>query len=184
MNAKILITGPPRCGKSTLISKLINYYSKKNYIIRGFLTPEVKKDEIRIGFDVINILTGKKARLARIGSYKTRFKLGKYKIFIDEFEEIISNLDLNENEKRSLIIIDEIGKMELFSIKFQNILKRIFNSNISILATIGQKLSHPLNDYILKIPGVVLFNLTSQNQQKLFQEIISILKKTFSQKNY
>ena len=174
MIPKILITGPPRCGKSTLISKLIDHYSERNYIIHGFLTPEVRKDGIRIGFDVLNILTGKKARLARIGNYKTRFKLGKYKIFIDEFEELISNLEQNIEKERTLIVIDEIGKMELFSTKFQDILRSIFRSNIPILATIGLKLNHPIKDYILKIPEVTLFNLTRQNQQKIFQKIITI----------
>lgn len=174
MIPKILITGPPRCGKSTLISKLIDYISKKNFIIHGFLTPEVRKDATRIGFDVLNILTGKKARLARIGNYKTRFKLGKYKIFIDEFEELISNLEQNIEKERTLIVIDEIGKMELFSTKFQDILRSIFRSNIPILATIGLKLNHPIKDYILKIPEVTLFNLTRQNQQKIFQKIITI----------
>ena len=43
MSKKILITGPPRCGKSTLISKLLSYYFKKNYVIWGFQTPEARK---------------------------------------------------------------------------------------------------------------------------------------------
>ncbi|MFW9988471.1 MAG: nucleoside-triphosphatase, partial [Candidatus Odinarchaeota archaeon] len=51
MTKKILITGPPRCGKSTLISKLINYYTnEKNFMIFGFLTPEVRERGNRIGF--------------------------------------------------------------------------------------------------------------------------------------
>ena len=47
MRYKALITGPPRCGKSTLIQKLITYYLENNYKISGFLTPEVieKKKE-------------------------------------------------------------------------------------------------------------------------------------------
>ena len=58
--AKILITGPPRCGKSTLISKLTTHYEKLGREIRGFLTPEIKHDGKRIGFDVLDIETNKK----------------------------------------------------------------------------------------------------------------------------
>ena len=73
MNPKILITGPPRCGKSTMISKLIEFYSKKNYKFYGFLTPEVKKINKREGFDVQDIHSKERFPLARIGNYKTGF---------------------------------------------------------------------------------------------------------------
>ncbi len=176
MKPKILITGPPRCGKSTLISKLIEHYSKKNYVIFGFKTPEVRNnDGNRVGFDLEDIFSGKKTQLARIGNYKTQFKLGKYRIFIDKFEKLILKLELIQNKKVDLIVLDEIGKMELFSRKFQEFVKKIFRSNISIIATIGKKMQHPLKDYILNVPEVILFNLTRQNQQKVFQEIISMI---------
>ncbi|MFX1481509.1 MAG: nucleoside-triphosphatase, partial [Promethearchaeota archaeon] len=57
MKIKILITGPPRSGKSTLIVKLIKYFTKREFSIYGFLTPEVKEDNHRIGFDVEDIYT-------------------------------------------------------------------------------------------------------------------------------
>ena len=181
MTSKILITGPPKCGKSTLISKLIEHYSKKNYIVRGFTTPEIKEKNNRIGFDIFDIFSGKKGKLARIGSYKTRFKLGKYSIFIEEFEEMIKEslenlISSSETAKPvDLICLDEIGKMELFSEKFQALIKKLFQSNISIIATIGQKIQHPVKDYILNLPGVFLFNLTRQNQQMIYDKIVSLI---------
>jgi nucleoside-triphosphatase len=64
MDEKILITGPPRCGKSTLISRLIKYYSvEKNYKVYGFLTPEVREKGNRIGFDIMDIASGKTSPL-------------------------------------------------------------------------------------------------------------------------
>ena len=174
MTSKILITGPPRCGKSTLISKLIDYYKKKDYIIHGFLTPEVREVGKRIGFDIRDISSGKKARLARTGNYRTRYKVGKYNVFIEEFELIITNLNLDIGGEKTLIVIDEIGKMELFSQKFQNILKNLFKSNIPVLATIGLKLKHSIKDFILDLPDVMVFNLSRQNFDKIFEEIISI----------
>ena len=175
MSSKILITGPPRCGKSTLISKLIDYYRKKNSIIRGFLTPEVKKEGNRIGFDIVDIYSGEKARLARAGNYNTHNRIGKYNVFIEEFEKMISNLNFNKVDERDLIIIDEIGKMELFSQKFQNILRTLFSSDIPILATIGLRITHPIKDFLMNLPKLLLIHLTRQNFEKIFEEIISIM---------
>jgi len=77
--------------------------------------------------------------------------------------------------KGELLVIDEIGKMELFSRKFQNLINEFFHSDTKIIATIGQKIEHPLKDSLLKIPEVVVFTLSHQNQQEIFQRIIAII---------
>lgn len=176
MTEKILITGPPRCGKSTLISKLIEYYNnEKNYTIHGFLTPEIREKGDRIGFDIVDIYSGKTSQLARVGDFKTKYKLGKYNVFIQEFDKYIEdNLSLEE-KTIDLIVIDEIGKMELFSDKFQDFIKNIFSLKISILATIGLKLSHPLKTYLLNLPSVLLLNLNKRNSQLVFEKVISLI---------
>ena len=176
MTEKILITGPPRCGKSTLISKLIEYYNnEKNYTIRGFLTPEIRERGNRIGFNIVDIYTEKISQLARVGDFKTKYKLGKYNVFLEEFDNYIEdNLSL-EGKTIDLIVIDEIGKMELFSKKFQNFIKNIFSLKISILATIGLKLSHPLKTYLLNLPSVLLLNLNKRNSQLIFEKVISLI---------
>ena len=176
MVAKILITGPPRCGKSTLISKLIDYYiNEKNFTIYGFLTPEVREKGNRIGFDIIDIFTRNRSYLARVGDFKTKYKLGKYNIFIKEFNEYLEKI-LNLEEKNvNLVIIDEIGKMELFSQKFQNFIKILFASKMAIIATIGLKLNHPLKNYLLNLPSIQLFNLNRRNSQLIFEKVISLI---------
>jgi nucleoside-triphosphatase len=175
MNRKILITGPPRCGKSTLISKLIEYYTIKNYSIYGFLTPEVKKSGNRIGFDIQDIFLKEREKFARIGNDNTPNKLGKYGIFLEGLEKIISNFETIILHEIDLFVVDEIGKMELFSKKFQDFITRIFASNLSILATIGLTVKHPIKDHLLNLPYVKLFNLDRSNFQKTYQKIILML---------
>ncbi|MFX1315258.1 MAG: NTPase [Promethearchaeota archaeon] len=175
MIRKVLITGPPRSGKSTLIIKLIDYFSKSKYKIQGFLTPEVRRNKNRIGFDIEDISSRERGKLSRIGDFNTNYKLGRYSIFIKEFEKIISKLEDIESKKVDLIIIDEIGKMELFSKKFQDLINKLFHSDMKIIATIGQRIQHPLKDSLLKISELVLFTLTSQNHQEIFKKIITII---------
>ena len=175
MSSKILITGPPRCGKSTLISKLIKYLSERNSIIYGFLTPEVREHGNRIGFDIVDIFSEEKSQLARVGNFNTKFKLGKYNVFIEEFDRYIENTLKIEGKTVDLIVIDEIGKMELFSEKFQDFIKMIFTSDIAIIATIGLNLNHPLKTYLLNLPSILLMNLNRQNSQRIFKEVISLI---------
>jgi len=182
MDAKILITGPPRCGKSTLIQKIIKNL-KGEFLLYGFLTPEVRKNGKRIGFDVEDINSDMRIPLARKGAYSSQYILGSYKIFIDKFNQYLNNnissvldkLDSHKNLK-PILIVDEIGKMELFSELFQTILKTIFKSKLCIIATIGQKMKHPIKDFILNIPSIKLFKLSRNNQQEILREILTILK--------
>ena len=174
MNIKILITGPPRCGKSTLVKKLIDHFTSKGVKVFGFLTPEIMKDGNRIGFDVEEIHSKKRKRLARRGNYDAPFKLGRYCVFLEEFNEIISQLETVNLETADLLVIDEIGKMELFSEKFQIFVREVFQSDHSLIATIGQNLNHPIKKIILKNPEISLFTLERNNQQEILQKIISI----------
>lgn len=176
MVSKILITGPPRCGKSTLISKLIEFYSKKNFKIKGFLTPEVREKSRRIGFDIEKISSNIRIPLARIGDFKTIYKLGKYSVFINEFEKVISNLENFDFEQVDLMIIDEIGKMELFSKKFQNFIINIFQREFHIIATIGRNIKHPCKKALFNVPNLYKFDLSYQNQEEVYQQIINLIK--------
>ncbi|UCC21161.1 MAG: NTPase [Promethearchaeota archaeon] len=175
MDLKILITGPPRCGKSTLISKLIEYYHSKKYIIYGFLTPEIRDSGNRIGFNILDIYSGEESQLARIGIFKTKYRLGKYNVFIEEFDKYLENSLILEEKTPDIYIIDEIGKMELFSEIFQNFIKSIFSSKISIIATIGLKLEHPVKKYLINLPSIQLLNLNRQNSHLIFEKVISFI---------
>jgi nucleoside-triphosphatase len=175
MFLKVLITGPPRCGKSTLITKLISYYKSKDYVLGGFLTPEVKEAGKRIGFNIKDIQSGKISLLARKGIYNTKYQLGNYSIFIEDFNNYLKNLQSYNLKTIDLLVIDEIGKMELHSQLFLSFLKKIFNSNMKILATIGQKLKHPIKIELLNLSDLKLFQMNLNNQQEIFEEIITLL---------
>ncbi|MFX1566995.1 MAG: nucleoside-triphosphatase [Promethearchaeota archaeon] len=176
MTNKILITGPPRCGKSTLISKIIEYFHKeKDFAIHGFLTPEVRKNGNRIGFDIVDVYSEKRSHLARAGNFKTEHRLGKYSVFIQEFDKYIEESLNLEGKRVNLVVIDEIGKMELFSHKFYNFIKDLFSLEIPILATIGLKLKHPIKNYLQHLPGVQIFNLNRQNFSVIYKKTISLI---------
>lgn len=175
MKAKVLISGPPRCGKSTLISNLINYYNLKGYKVHGFITPEVRVKNQRIGFDCTEISSGVNFKLARSGNYHTTHRLGKYHIFLDDFERLIEHFARLSLENVDIIIIDEIGKMELFSAKFHKFIYKVFQSDVNIIATIGQKIQDPIKNHLLNLPYVKLFYLKSGNKEILFDQLIKII---------
>ena len=156
----ILLTGPPRCGKSTLIEKVVKQIHKP---VTGFFTREIKEKGRRVGFSIIT-LDGEEGVLAHEDS-KSPARVGKYGVNLDELDRIAvpamipSKLD-------EIVVIDEIGKMECFSPRFRETLIKTLDSANLVVGSIAQKGS----PFIEKIKGrkeVLLVTVSEKNRNSL-----------------
>jgi len=164
MKYNILITGPPASGKSTLIQDLI-----KGKQVCGIITPEIRKDNERWGFKVIDIKTGKEGILASIDIRP--HVVSKYGIHVDEFERIaIPAIESGIRTNSAIIVIDEIGSMELFSEKFKRIIEKALDTK-RVLATISMKAREPFIQQIKSRKDVKLHYLTRANYERIEKEI-------------
>lgn len=130
--SKILITGAPGIGKTTIIKKIIDNLQKKGCAVDGFYTQEIREQGKRTGFKIIG-LRNFEGMLAHV-NFKTKHRVGKYFVKVDDLEECIDNIANPE-----VLIIDEIGKMELFSEKFKRFIEKILDEDRIVIATVGEK---------------------------------------------
>jgi len=115
-NMNVLLTGRPGIGKTTLIKRLIEATSLSK---GGFYTEEVREQGQRVGFS-LTTLDGKRSLLAHI-KIKSPYRVGRYGVDIDTFEAIGVESITKAISTNEIIIIDEIGRMELFSKKFRDV---------------------------------------------------------------
>jgi nucleoside-triphosphatase THEP1 len=129
----ILFTGPPRCGKSTLIERIVQRIDRP---ATGFFTKEIRKKGRRVGFS-INTLDQKEGVLAH-QRIKSRRRVGKYGINLTDLEKIAvpSMIPTRPDE---LVVIDEIGKMECFSLLFKQTLESVLDSDHPVIGSIALK---------------------------------------------
>jgi nucleoside-triphosphatase len=165
----ILITGPPGSGKTTLFRRLADEFQDLNPV--GFYTAEIRKGGTRQGFRICG-LNGRTGVLAHV-ELRTGFRVGKYGVDVNGFETFLRGLPLLEPQSGP-VMIDEIGRMECLSNRFANMVKDILDADKQLIATIAQKGGGLIAD-LKKRSGVQLFTLTRENQDVLFNRIVSIL---------
>jgi nucleoside-triphosphatase len=165
----LLITGPPRCGKTTLIKK-IGAHPSFSGKMGGFITEEIRKKGDRVGFQIITYPEGKRGVLARKGMHSP-YRLGSYGVNLLDLESIGCAAVEKALSSGLIIIVDEIGKMELYSRNFREILLWALEAPQKLLATIMER-KNEYADRIKERKDVRLLRLNRQTFETAFQDIV------------
>lgn len=161
----ILITGTPGIGKTTLIQKIA--WELQIYRPVGFYTREIREAGMRRGFELVS-LDGKRYILSHVDIVSQQ-RVGKYGVDVRGFERFLDCLSVSGSGS-SLIVIDEIGKMECFSKKFRDLISSIFGSQALLVATVAARGSGLIAD-IKERMNVALFEVTRKNRDYLAERI-------------
>jgi nucleoside-triphosphatase len=141
--------------------------------VAGFITEEIRKSGERTGFHILTIPEGKKGILAQKG-IPSPFRVGPYGVNIPVLENLGCESLHRAESAANVIIVDEIGKMELHSKKFSAVLTDVLNSPQKVLATIMER-PHPFADKVKKRPDVHIVTLTRKNFEQVHEEVLSWL---------
>jgi nucleoside-triphosphatase len=170
MASVYLLTGSPGTGKTTVIQQAISGQGIKS---GGFYTEEIRAAGVRQGFRIIT-LDGHDAVLSHIGT-SSRYRVSKYGVDISNLENIGAAAIERAVADSDLIVIDEIGKMELLSPRFREAVLEAIDSDKKVLGTIMLN-PHPFADQIKRRHGVKVVELTRTNHQQVLEEITDWLK--------
>ncbi len=130
MRPRILLTGPPGCGKTTVVRAVADLLQGR---AAGFYTEEIRDARgERTGFRVV-ALQGGRGMLARKGPGPGP-RVGSYRVDVSDFERVA--LPSLAPRAPGLLLIDEIGKMECRSEAFVRAVAGAFDSGAAILATV------------------------------------------------
>jgi nucleoside-triphosphatase len=172
MKQVYLLTGRPGTGKTSLIKQAIAGMKGK---AGGFFTEEIRSQGVRQGFRLVT-LDGDIAVLAHI-SVHSPYRVSKYGVDIDSLDSVGVSALYKAVRERDLVVVDEIGKMELFSAHFQEAVSQIIDSGKKVLGTI-MLVPNPWADAIKLKPQVNLVKVTRANHPKILEELHHWLKAT------
>ncbi len=132
LRKNILLTGNPGVGKTTIIKRVVSGLKNKG----GFFTEEIKEEGKRIGFRIVTI-DGKQGILAY--KEKGEFMIGKYSVNIKDLEEIACEAVFSTIREKEIVIIDEIGKMEILSSRFREVVMEALDSPKIVIGVIHRE---------------------------------------------
>jgi len=109
----VIITGAIGQGKSTFTAGVVESLISGGMKISGFLAVGVQTEGRRIGFDLVDPVTGRRTELCRETGSAESMRVGKYFFSAEGLSMGFELLDPEKTSGVSLILIDEVGPLEL-----------------------------------------------------------------------
>jgi nucleoside-triphosphatase len=167
---RLFLTGEPGSGKTTTVRKIAELLILRGVEVGGMLTGEIREGGIRVGFSLEDLVTHEKGTLARVGLEEGP-QVGKYRVNLHDIERIGVRAIENAVSDSKVVVVDELGPMELFSTPFLQAVEKGLASRKHFLGTIHKRASHPLISSIKSDGKYVIVEITSENRNRMPTEI-------------
>lgn len=159
----LLVTGEPGIGKTTVCHRVIDSFDG---MCRGIVTNEIRTENGRVGFEVQQ-LNGRTFTLSHVSFDGPT--VGRYGVDTGVMDRVTDHLLSCINDaKTDLLVIDEIGKMELLNDSFKRSIKQILQSTTQTLATVPTSGPPPIPEIKQSYPIV---EVTTGNRNQLHTQI-------------
>jgi len=170
----VFLTGRPGIGKTTVLLRAVELLKARGARVGGMVSREVREGGRRVGFEIIDIATGRRGWLAHINQ-PVGPRLGKYRVNLADLENVGVRAIREAIGHADIVVIDEVGPMELFSAEFRRAVREALESGKPVLGTIHYRARGPLLNAIREDPSIEVITVTLQNRDRLPEQVASML---------
>ena len=142
-------------------------------IVGGCATAELRSGGARVGFEVRDLTSGRKGELASVDS---RFgpRVGRYRVNLTDLAGVGAAGVEAAAAASEVVVIDEVGPMELVSPEFRRAVSTCISSGKPLLAVVHERLEDDLLSE-LRSKAQEIFVLTVENRDEAADAIFSAL---------
>ncbi len=166
----MLLTGTRGIGKTTVLIKTVDALKAGGFRVGGMIQREAREDNMRVGFEILDLTNDKHGWLAHVDQ-NVGPQVGKYHVNLQDLENIGAKAIEEATEKSIIVVVDEIGPMELFSQKFKQAVKQALESQKLVLAVVHAKAKDQLISEAKQRDDSKLFFVTLLNRGSLPVEL-------------
>ena len=161
----ILLTGRPGIGKTTAIRHVVKGLGNR---AGGFYTREVRAGRRRTGFELVT-LDGKTTPLATKEldvTFDRPAPFGRYRVNLDAIDGLGVPALLDALDKGQVIVVDEIGPMEILSPRFRDAILNVLEGEVAVVGAIMLR-SQSFADRVKAHPRATVMHITMDNRDDL-----------------
>lgn len=174
---KILLTGEPGVGKSTLVQKVV---AELTIPVSGIVAKEIRDSQHnRVGFEAVNFKGERRTFAHKTDIQSSLCVGGKYFVDLDAIENFVVPEISSELANTGVMIIDEIGRMQAFSQVFLDTVAELLENQTAVLGTIVKD-PESWSIEFKEHHNVVLVQVTTENRN----EIADVLTTMYNQLDY
>ncbi|MDR2845796.1 MAG: NTPase [Candidatus Methanoplasma sp.] len=171
---KIGITGLPGSGKTFALLRVIEMLRESDIVIGGMIDEPLTDGRRKIGFTVRNIFTGETEVFAS-PEIESKIMIGKIGVDISKFESVGIAAIKTACRDCDIIVIDEVGKMEVESQAFIDAVKEALDVDKPMILTLHKKSRNPLLQDIRRRDDVRILEVTPTNRNLLPYKILRLM---------
>ena len=167
---RIFLTGEPGCGKTTVIKKVTAALLEQGVSVGGVISDEIRPYGVRLGFTVEDLKTHEVGILAHVKQTEGPH-VGKYRVNLHDISRVAVRGIERATEDAEIIIVDELGPMELCSPEFIAAMEKALGSPKHFVGTIHRRAMHPLVKAIRQNPGNQIVEVNARNREAIPRQI-------------
>lgn len=172
---KIGISGSSGIQKSETIKSIIDMLDEEEISIGGMLTEPIMEDNRRVGFQVMDWQTREKAVFAHL-DLDSDIRVKGYGVDLDSLNEVGVKAIRDGANNEEVILIDEIGKMQVKSDEFYDTVKKALEVDKPLILTFEKKSRNPLLQEIRRRDDVRMLELTDVNKDLLPYKVVELIQ--------
>lgn len=158
-------------GKTTVLARAVSALRGQGVSVGGMFSREVREGSSRVGFEIVDVACAKVGWLAHVNQQGGP-QVGKYHVNLGDLESVGVQAINTAVERSDVVVIDEIGPMELFSQKFKETAQKALESSKLVIAVVHWKAQDKLVVDAKSRADAQVFTVTTQNRDTLHEAVV------------
>ena len=162
----LFLTGCPGVGKTTVLLKAVGVLRARGWTVGGMISREVRERGERVGFEISDLCSGRLGWLAHVGQ-QSGPRIGKYQVNLADLEGVGVSAISEAVERSDVVVVDEIGPMELSSERFRQAVKRVVDCEKLVAGVIHWMARDRLLEEVRAREDAQIYVVTLENRGRL-----------------